>query len=203
MLRRLVDPTRGSPMRRRDVLVLIGGATVFRPLAARAQKAMPVIGFLGGGSSGPFASFVAAFHEGLSETGYVEGQNVASEYRWAEGSYDRLPALAADLVRRKVDVIIAIGGTPSSLAAKTSTAEALNGTGEEARGRDEHPRPEHGGRGAPGVPPKRSAAGRKLPAAENLETVVADLRPPVRVRLRQRFAQRQHSISRLNAASLG
>jgi len=109
-------------MRRRDVLVLIGGATVFRPLAARAQKAMPVIGFLGGGSSGPFASFVAAFHEGLSETGYVEGQNVASEYRWAEGSYDRLPALAADLVSRKVDVIIAMGGTPSALAAKSATS---------------------------------------------------------------------------------
>ncbi len=110
-------------MRRRDVLVLIGGATVFPSLAARAQqRAIPVIGFLGGGSSEPFAPFVAAFHQGLSETGYVEGQNVASDYPWAEGSYDRLPAMAADLVDRKVDVIIAMGGTPSALAAKSATS---------------------------------------------------------------------------------
>src|SRR6266498_1489842 len=82
---------------------------------------MPVIGFLGGASPGPAAPFTAAFHQGLKETGYVDGQNVAIEYRWAEGSYDRLPALAADLVGRKIDVIAA-GNTPTALAAKGVTS---------------------------------------------------------------------------------
>ena len=104
-------------MRRRDVLVLIGGATVFPSLAARAQqKAMPVIGLLSSTAPG----WLAAFRQGLSETGYVEGQNVAIEYRSAEGGYDRLPAMAADLVSRKVDVIVA-GGGPAALAAKGAT----------------------------------------------------------------------------------
>ena len=85
-------------------------STVWPSLLSAQQKAMPVIGFLGSGSPGPSAPNLAAFRQGLSETGYVEGQNLAIEYRWAEGRYDRLPALAADLVGRKVDVIVAGGG---------------------------------------------------------------------------------------------
>ena len=83
---------------------------------------MPVIGFLSSRSPGEAATLVAAFHQGLGETGYVEGQNLAIEYRWAEGRYDRLPGLASDLVGRKVDVIVATGGTPSALAAKSATS---------------------------------------------------------------------------------
>jgi len=83
---------------------------------------MPVIGYLDSGSLGGFAPYVAPFHEGLSETDYVEGQNLAIEYRWAEDHYDRLPALAADLVGRKVDLIVAAAGSPSALAAKSATS---------------------------------------------------------------------------------
>ena len=107
-------------MRRRELLLPGRAAAMTAARALRAQqKAMPVIGYLSGTSPGPNAPFVAAFRQGLSETGYVEGQNVAIEYRWAEGHYDRLPALAADLVGRKVDVIVTSGGDPSALAAKT------------------------------------------------------------------------------------
>jgi len=109
-------------LNRRDLLIL-GGTSIAWPGALRAQqKALPVIGFLGSGSPGPFAPYVAAFRLGLSETGYVEGQNLAIEYRWAEGSYDRLPALAADLVGRQVDVIVTSGGATSALAAKNATS---------------------------------------------------------------------------------
>jgi putative ABC transport system substrate-binding protein len=93
------------------------------PLAARAQQmAMPVIGYLIGPSPGPSAPGLAAFHKGLSETGYVEGQNLTIEYRWADGHYDRLPALADELVRRKVDVIVTRGGTTATRAAKNATS---------------------------------------------------------------------------------
>jgi putative tryptophan/tyrosine transport system substrate-binding protein len=109
-------------MRRREFLLVLGTATT-AGRALRAQPtAMPVIGFLGAASPGPFAPYLAAFQRGLSETGYVERQNVAIQYRWAEGRYDRLPALAADLVGRKVDVIFAGGGIPSALAAKNATS---------------------------------------------------------------------------------
>ena len=110
-------------MTRRELMLLLGGAlTTARALRAQ-QRTMPVIGLLGSTSpGGPFALYVAAFRQGLSETGYVEGQNVAIEFGWAEGHYDRLPALAADLVSRKVDLIVTFGGTPPALAAKSATS---------------------------------------------------------------------------------
>ncbi len=109
-------------MRRRE-LILLGVAAAAWPGALRAQrKAMPVIGILGTGSPSGWAPFGPAFREGLSETGYVEGQNVAIEHRWAEGRYDRLPALAAELVSRKVDVIVSTGGSPTALAVKGATS---------------------------------------------------------------------------------
>jgi ABC-type uncharacterized transport system substrate-binding protein len=108
-------------MRRRE-LILFSSAAVAWSLAARAQqKAVPVIGFLSGSSPRLFVPLVAAVRQGLSETGYVEGQNVSIEYRWAEGQYDRLPALAADLIARNVDLIVATGGAASARAAKTAT----------------------------------------------------------------------------------
>ena len=108
-------------MRRRNLMTVLAGAAVYPLLAGAQQKAMPVIGLLASTSPEPLAHFVAAFSQGLSETGYVEGQNVALEYRWAEDHYDRLPELAAELVGLKVDVI-ATNGMPSALTLKKATS---------------------------------------------------------------------------------
>jgi putative tryptophan/tyrosine transport system substrate-binding protein len=110
-------------MKRREFITLMGGAAAAWPLSARAQRGpAPVIGFLNSLSRERWLDYLASFHKGLKEAGYVEGQNVTIDYRWAEGHYERLPALATDLVRQHVDLIVATGGNPSTVAAKSATS---------------------------------------------------------------------------------
>src|SRR5437763_10774674 len=113
---------REDRMKRREFTTLLGGAAAW-PFAAHAQRPrLPVIGFLSSRDSSEDGPLVAAFQQGLRETGYIEGRNVTIDYRWAEERYDRLPALASELVRRQVAVIVSIGGVPGARAAKAATS---------------------------------------------------------------------------------
>src|SRR5467141_342659 len=109
-------------MKRREFTTLLAGAAATWSLGARAQRALPLVGYLHSATPGPFVTLTAAFLRGLSDMGYVDGQNVTIEYRWAEGQVDRLPGLAADLVRNQVAVLVAVGGELSALAAKAATS---------------------------------------------------------------------------------
>jgi ABC-type uncharacterized transport system substrate-binding protein len=123
--RRIIGATRFQPMadiRRRKFIAVLGGMTVAWPLLTRAQQPVKKVGFLSVSSPKAHATFVAAFNEGLKEVGFIEGQNLAIEYSWAEGQFDRLPAMAADLIRNKVDVIAAMSGDVSIRAATTASS---------------------------------------------------------------------------------
>src|SRR4029077_7973403 len=109
-------------MRRRELMLLLGGAMAAPRALCAQQRTMPVLGYLNGTSPGGNAALLAAFRQGLGETGYVEGQEVEIQYRWAEGRYEQLPALAADLVGRRVDLIATSGGDASARAAKTASS---------------------------------------------------------------------------------
>ena len=110
-------------MERREFITLLGGTAATWPLTARAQQpAMPVIGFLNSGSADAYPDRITAFHEGLRQLGYIDGENVIVNYRWALGEYDRLPTFAAELVERRVSVLVATGGEPAALAAKSATS---------------------------------------------------------------------------------
>jgi putative tryptophan/tyrosine transport system substrate-binding protein len=109
-------------MKRREFITLVGGTVIAWPLAARAQQpAMPVVGFLSSRSADESARVVPGFHRGLAEAGYIEGQNVSIQYRWALSQYERLPALAQELIRLPVNIIVAVGGEPSARAAHVAT----------------------------------------------------------------------------------
>ena len=115
-------PVRPVGLGRRELLAMLGGAAAFAPLGARAQESsMPVVGFLNSASPVPFAHLVAAFRKGLGEAGFVEGRNVAIDFRWAEGQYERLSAFASELARRSVSVLVATGGDPAIRAAMAAT----------------------------------------------------------------------------------
>src|SRR5215472_15120309 len=123
----------GEAMRRREFIALAGGVATAWPLAARAQQQTPLIGFLNGQTAAGYTHLVSAFTHGLSETGFVEGQNVTIEYRWADQHFDRLPELAAELVRRQPAVLVATGGAPAAINATRTIPIVISFGGDPVR----------------------------------------------------------------------